>query len=145
MRHRRRRPGRTQRGETLTEVLVTISIMGILFVAVLGSLGMSENTSDISKREGVAEGLLRSYAEQVQTLPYVNCATASSYANALSPVPTGYTVAPTGVRYWNGANNPAAFTTTCPATDQGVQAVDLKAQTADGRITETMTVYKRVP
>ena len=48
------------------------------------------------------------------------------------------------MRYWDG-NNPANFTTTCPATDQGVQAVDLQAKTGDGRVNETMTIYKRVP
>jgi prepilin-type N-terminal cleavage/methylation domain-containing protein len=143
--HRLRRRVREERGETLTEVLVTVSIMGILFVAVLGALSMSEITSDISKRQGIAESLVRSYGEQVQGLPYVNCATVSSYTIVGFSKPTNFTVGPTAVRYWNGSNAPAAFGAGCPSPDQGVQAVDLQAKTADGKVNETLTVYKRVP
>jgi prepilin-type N-terminal cleavage/methylation domain-containing protein len=144
MRSLRRRAGQ-ERGETLAEVLMTISIMGILFAAVLGALAVSEQTSDISKKEGAAEALMRSYAEQVQRLPYVNCASTGSYTIASFAVPTGYTVAPTAVRYWDGNNSPANFGASCPASDKGVQAVDFSAQTTDGRVRETMTAYKRVP
>jgi prepilin-type N-terminal cleavage/methylation domain-containing protein len=143
----RRRAAPGERGETLVEVLMTVSIMGVLFAAVLGALAVSMTTSDISKKEGATEALLRSYAEQVQGLPYASCGTVSSYTIsgfAFPPGYTGYTVGPTAVKYWNGAN-PAGFVTTCPSPDPGVQAIDLRAQTADGRASETMTVYKRVP
>lgn len=132
-----------ERGETLAELLVTISIMGILFAAVLGAIAVSAQTSDISHKEAGDETLLRSAAEQVQAATYVTCASTSSYAVSSLP---GYTVSITAVRYWNG-DNPATFAATlatCPGTDQGVQAVDLKAQSTDGRATETLTVYKRV-
>lgn len=144
MRRLRARVRAGERGETLAEILVTIGIMGILFAAVLGALAVSEQTSDISKKEGSAEALMRSYAEQIQGLSYVSCASKTAYTIAGFPTPSGYTVGPTAVRYWDG-NNPANFTTTCPATDQGVQAVDLQAKTGDGRVNETMTIYKRVP
>jgi type II secretory pathway pseudopilin PulG len=133
-----------ERGETLAEVLMTVSIMGILFAAVLGALAVSALTSDISKKEGTAEALLRTYAEQVQGLPYVNCASTSTYTIASFPVPANYTAGPTGVRYWDGLN-PASYVAPPCSSDTGVQAVDLRVQTGDGRVTETVTVYKRVP
>jgi prepilin-type N-terminal cleavage/methylation domain-containing protein len=144
--HSLRRRAADERGETLAEVLMTISIMGILFAAVLGALAVSAQTSDTSKKEGATEALIRSYAEQIQDLSYVNCASTGAYTIAGFSVPTGYTVAPTAVRYWDGSN-PAGFGAPCPnaASDKGVQAVDLRAQTADGRVNETMTLYKRAP
>lgn len=133
-----------ERGETLAELLMTISIVGILFAAVLGAIAVSVQASDISRKEGTAEALLRSSAAQIQDAGYVACPTAPNY-----PVvaPSGsVTVTVTSVKYWDGTStNPAAFGA-CPAGgDQGVQAIDLKAQSSDGRALETLTVYKREP
>jgi prepilin-type N-terminal cleavage/methylation domain-containing protein len=138
-----RHPGVNERGETLAEILVTISIMGILFAAVLGAFAISAQTSDISRKDATAETLLRSSAEAIQNAAYVNCATTSTYA---VPAQTGYTASVTAVRYWDGtagtSASPASFGNSC-TTDQGVQAIDLRVQSSDGRAVETLTVYKR--
>jgi type II secretory pathway pseudopilin PulG len=143
---RRSRRALDERGETLAEILVTISIMGIAFVAILGAIGVSVMASDVSRKEGTAEALLRSSAEQVQQAPYVDCASTSSYpvASASGSV----TVSITSVKYWDGTStNPATFGGSCPVPvgDQGVQSIDLKAQANDGRATETLTIFKREP
>jgi type II secretory pathway pseudopilin PulG len=140
-----RRSRRTvdERGETLAEVLMTISIMGIAFVAILGAIAISVQTSDISRSEASAETLLRTSAAQVQQAPYVECPTPPGYPVAATS--DSVTVTITSVKYWDGSTNPATFGA-CPAGgDLGMQSIDLKAQSSDGRATETLTIYKREP
>jgi prepilin-type N-terminal cleavage/methylation domain-containing protein len=137
----RRSSGTDERGETLAEVLMTISIMGILFAAVLGAIAVSGQTSDINHKDATAEALLRTSAEQIQGAAYVACAPAPAYTVAAPS--DGVTVTVTAVRFWNGANPPVFAASGSPCSDQGVQAIDLKAQSSDGRALETLTVYKR--
>ena len=55
-------------------------------------------------------------------------------------MPSGWT-ASLSTTYWNGT----AFTSTCPATDSGLDAVHLTLTSTDGRDTETLDVVKRAP
>jgi prepilin-type N-terminal cleavage/methylation domain-containing protein len=136
-----RRAPRSEAGVTLLEVLVTISIMGIAFTALLAALMGVFTNGDTHRKLAVAETLLRRYADSIENAAYVNCAAPADYASALtgSPSPpTGYTVAiAPPVKYWDGAVSPAAFGSSqsnCVANgDKGIQQLTL-------RVTQTDTV-----
>jgi type II secretory pathway pseudopilin PulG len=139
---------RRESGETLLELLVTISIMGAAFVAILAGVGVAIASSDSHRQEASAEGVVRSYAERVQDsrdVPYVDCATTANYGSpaGFTP-PTGWTVSITGVAYLQTNNSYAA---TCPSPDRGAQQLTLQVvspHTAHGA-TETVVIVKRKP
>lgn len=86
-RHRRQRLRADEAGETLLEILVTVTIMSIAFVAIIAGIGTSLRLSASDRRlasSGVALGL---GAEAVRAVtPSVACSalTTASYATALS-------------------------------------------------------------
>ncbi len=131
--HRARADG--ERGETLVELLVTITIMGILFIAVVAGVATSISMSDFHRQAGASEGVIRAYAERVldpTDVPYVDCATTASYANPIGfTLPTGWTASITALTYWQG-NNPPTFTATC-SPDKGLQQITLRVQSKTGK------------
>jgi Tfp pilus assembly protein PilV len=81
---------RGQGGETLLELLVTVSIMGTAFVGVLAGIGATFMATDSHRQEATAETVLRNYAERMKDptgAPYVTCATTATYAS-----PTGFSL-----------------------------------------------------
>jgi prepilin-type N-terminal cleavage/methylation domain-containing protein len=141
---------RSDAGVTLIEVLVTISIMGIAFTALLGALIGIFQTGDTHRKVAVSETLVRRYADAVDTAPYVDCAEPTDYAAAVSeePPPTGFTVQVTAVEYWDGNPN-SAFLGTSPdaCIDKGVQRVNVRVtQTDPGHgFVDNFLVVKRNP
>jgi type II secretory pathway pseudopilin PulG len=138
--------GRDDRGESLLELLVAVTIMGIAVVAVVGGIGTGILMSDIHRKQATAGAYVRDYAEAVEKAVaaspsgYVaNCA--PNYAASFTP-PGGYTAQITAVSFWNGSS----FPTTCDASaDVGVQQVSLRVQSGDGRAAETLSVVIRRP
>lgn len=143
---RSRRGG--QRGETLLELLVTITIMGAAFVAILTGVGVAIASSDSHRQEATAEGVLRSYAERIEdsaepSTTYAECATTGSYAPAGFTAPTGWTVSVTNVAYLQTGNT---FGGSCPSNpDLGAQQLTLLAVSphAKNGATETVVIVKR--
>ena len=132
----------TAAGATLVELLVTVAILGVMFVVFTGGTASSILGSDIHRKQAAAEAVLRSFAEAVKAEPYDQCAdgTALSSATGGAP-PAGYTKATPAVKAWNGA----AFVD-CPTADtQGLQLVSLEVRSDDGRAVETVDVLKRRP
>ena len=150
------------RGETLIELLVTITIMGILFVAVMAGTATSISMSDFQRQAGTAEGVIRAYAERVSDptdVPYVDCqsVTATTYTAPTGfvlppnnlPSNTDWTASVTSVVPWWGT--PHTFNGTCPAAgagaENGLQQITLQVQSKAGKnqATESVVIVKRKP
>jgi type II secretory pathway pseudopilin PulG len=141
-----------QRGETLVEILVTVSIMSIAFVGILAGIGVTFMATDSHRQDATAEAVLRSYAERMQDptgMAYVNCATTATYGIpagfSVPATPTGWTAVVTNELNWQG-DTPPTFATTC-TTDKGLQQLTLRVQSPVGahQATETVVIVKRKP
>jgi type II secretory pathway pseudopilin PulG len=129
-------------GESLVELLLTVLIIGIVFVAVIGALGTTIIASDLHRRQSSAEVLLVDALESVKRQAYVPCSSAGtgSYdATAGVTVPDGWTVAVTSVHGWNGVSAWVA----CPADDHGLERVTITVTSPGGATTNQADVVKR--
>jgi type II secretory pathway pseudopilin PulG len=140
------------RGESLLEVLIAVSIMGIAMVAIVGSLVTGILVSDVHRKQATAGAAVRDYGEAIENAVaenpvagggYVPCATAASYASPAGfVVPAGYSksVVAGSMRYWNGSG----WQTGC-TTDIGLQQLTLQVASTDGRASERIVVVLRRP
>lgn len=131
-----RRPRPSEAGATLIEILVTVMILGVAFVAFLGGMGTSIMSSDLHRRQAEGETLIRRYAEFVKAQPYAAACPASYSSAGFSPVPSGFTVAPPTVAYRDTAGGSACSVTASHIVTVGVDSTD-------GRVTERLEVVKR--
>jgi type II secretory pathway pseudopilin PulG len=143
------------RGETLVELMVALSIMATAVIALVGGIATSVQASDIHRKQAKSQAYLRQFAENLQSsmaaypTGYEACtATTKPKATyeALKPaVDAGYQaeVPETGIAVWNRTTSTY---TTCPtAGDAGVQRVTLRVSTVDGRASETLDIILRKP
>lgn len=161
-------PGRRapEAGESLIEVLATITIVAISVVGLVAALGMNFVFGS-GNRAGVnGHALLVRYAEALAGESYADCTAGSPYAaEAVADIPAtdlpaGVTAAPpasagTGrgdfalaidtIGYWNRDRASATFTATCGSSDPGLQQLVLSVRAGDGSFTELLTIYKRRP
>jgi Tfp pilus assembly protein PilV len=133
-------------GETLLEILVTISVMSIAFVAIIAAIGTSLRLSGSSRRLASSSVALGVAAEAVKAVtPSVACSalTTGSYATALSaatpviPLP----------RYW-AASNLSISAVACDDTSLlKLQTITIKATAPcpSSCPFETVNVVKRSP
>jgi type II secretory pathway pseudopilin PulG len=149
---------RGESGETLLEVLMTVAIVGIAFVAILGAIFTAIRVSDYHRKTTTADVILRNFAESMKqangTYQYVPCTSAGGtvsyvtydqgalYANA------HYTATITSIRYLTGySSGTPTWANTCPATDLGLEELTLKVTgpTTDPAVrgTESVVVIKR--
>ena len=142
-----RTPQRSDRGETLIELVVAVAILGIAAVAILGGLMVGIRTSVMHRNDATGGAYVRSFAEAIQTdvdnNGYKACAAASSgYAGIPVPdLPAGYTQSVTAVRSWSG-------TAWGGCTADGIQRLDLVITTTGdpvSRAEEKLTVILRKP
>jgi prepilin-type N-terminal cleavage/methylation domain-containing protein len=148
----RHRPNiRAEEGFSLAEILVTIVIVGITFTAILGALTTSITVSALQRKQATADTVARSAGEWVKDSvqnPYMNCPGNNTYSLSGLSVPSDFSVAITGVDYWDGvgpsggAYSPA-FAGSCPSPDKGLQRITIQATSSDGQATETVQVIKR--
>ncbi len=144
----RRTLQRSDRGETLIELVVAVAILGLAAVAILEGLMVGIRTSVMHRNDASGGAYVRSFAEAIQTdvdkNGYKSCANASSYyaSVAVPDLPTGYTTTVTAVQSWNGSTWGAC-------TADGVQRLDLLVRTAVDdsvfRAEERLTVILRQP
>lgn len=147
-----------ERGETLVELMVTISILGVSVVAILGALWTTLRVADFNSKSSSADTVLRAFAETMKqggssdTYHYVPCTTAGGQVTYPAYTPSepyaNYTTSITKIRYLNGFSGDApVWADSCPATDGGLQELTLKAtgptNDPDVRGTETTTIVKR--
>ena len=128
------RPARDA-GETLIEIVISIAIMGIAFVALMGGMLTAVSLSALHRQQADTQLQLVSAIEQVKTAPYVDCAVSTTY-----PRPAGVTNEI--VEYWNGIN----FGMTCydaSVTYYSSQRITVFVTSDDGRVTRSETILKR--
>jgi type II secretory pathway pseudopilin PulG len=136
------------RGETLLELLIALTIMSIAVVAIVGGLLAGVAVSDIHRKQSTAGAAVRDYAEGVEKFVagtgYAPCAAPSAYAPGVSGIdftaPSGYTASVVGVRYWSGT-----AWTTGPCVDIGLEELTLQVASSDTRASERLVVVLRKP
>ena len=158
---------RRERGESLIEVLITVSIVGLGVVAIITATASTFQLSGVSRVGTHADQLLTRYAESVSALTYEPCtsgstpySTTAASAIPATNLPDGITVGPPGsagassnafelsvesVSYWNGDLSPATFSGTCPPSDPGSQELTLRVHAGDGSFDRRMMLVKRAP
>lgn len=88
-------PRRGERGFSLIEVLVTVTIVGITFLVFVGGIGTSLVTETFHRKDAESQASIRNFAEAIKAANYdPSCATAlASYAAVFSPSPPTRTAA----------------------------------------------------
>lgn len=159
----------SQRGETLIESLVAITVLSIFSVAMFTGIGTALKASAMHHEIAVAETLLRSAAEQLQNpdhpyLPLAGCPGHDTYTDL--PTRTRFSPVSTTIRFWQPAGSPTpqrqtsavigsrngatskdgtiSFATadSCPSDDPGLQEITLDLKTPSGHL-QTLTILKR--
>ena len=158
----------SERGETLVELMVTVTILGVSMVAILAALWTTFRVNDFNRKTSNADLVLRDFAETLKAkgptvigsvtydATYIPCetlGTTGSYPAYTPAAPnTNYTATITKIEFLNGytgtAPNWGAQSAGCPAGgDQGLQRLTLRAtgptNNATVRGTETVTIMKR--
>ena len=156
-----------ERGESLIEVLMTVTIVGLGVVAIVTAVGATVRLSGSSRVGTHADQLLVRYAENLTAVTYQPCTSGTTpyTAAATSAIPStnlpdgvttgapgtasaradAFELSITSIAYWNGDLAPATFTTTCPSVDPGSQELSLKVHAGDGSFDHTLMIVKRAP
>ncbi|HST49847.1 prepilin-type N-terminal cleavage/methylation domain-containing protein [Jatrophihabitans sp.] len=135
-----------ERGESLLELLIALSIMSIAVVAVIGGLVASIVASDIHRKQSTAGAAVRDYAETVEKYVagagYTACAAPSAYAPGTVgfSAPSGFTASAVTVQYWSGTAWTAG-----PCTELGLQRLTVQVASSDTRATEQVVLVLRKP
>ena len=143
MRWRRLRDSPEQ-GETLLELIIAITILGVCVVAIGSGIALSITISAIHRNQASAQDSLHNYAEALQNL-YTPCTAASTpnYARSLV-VPPGFAPPTVVVDYWIPTTGTFTTNHTCPATgDSGLQQVQLTLVSTAGNVSQSLVVALR--
>ncbi len=140
-----------ERGFTLVEMLIAVTLLGAIVIAMAGAMFTVITVSSRQQSVSNAEAAARRYAEMVRAVAYTPCAPltgVNSYNEALhafdSTLPA--TVKPvTRMRWWDGApamgSSPTWNEAPTPCVDKCMQLVDVQATV--GTSTATLSVVKR--
>lgn len=131
-----RRSIRCDSGDSLVELLIAISILGVSGAGLIGAVLMVTSATAMHTQVGTSDSLLRTWAANLDDSPYVACAAPDDLDTA--PQPTGWSgSAPTWTRTLEGITYEATiadvahwqvasrdFTDNC-RRDSGLQRVTL--------------------
>ena len=143
----RRGAERGDAGETLIELLIAMSILGITLVAVLGLIGTSIMMSDLHHKQTTAGASVRNYAEAVETYVasgHYDITGSPDYSPGIvgfTP-PSGFSASVTPVVCLGDTQPPAAMT--C-GPSSNVQKVNLTVASSDSKAAESLIVIVRKP
>jgi hypothetical protein len=147
---------RGERGETLAEVLVSTTLLGIIGVGIIGAIATVLISSDIDRRVSAGETVLRSYVSAIEEARYGPCADPSTYSsdsvNYHPPPP--FTARVTDVRFpavtppgTRPQLTPVTLDfprTSCRGDDSGLQLVSVEIHSTGARqTTERVSFVKR--
>jgi prepilin-type N-terminal cleavage/methylation domain-containing protein len=147
-------------GLSLIELMISVAILGIAFVAVLGGMTSSIFASDVHRKQSDVTTILRSYAESIKAAAYSECATtySPSFSGLTGTTYTAadgirFTIPATTVLHWNGNTGTPTFVAagsigscaSSPASDNGLQQVTITVSSVDARASQTIKIAKRRP
>jgi Tfp pilus assembly protein PilV len=137
MRHR----GRDD-GETLIEILISITILGVVVAGLGAAIAFAVKASGIHRGQARASEYLHNYAETLQS-EYTSCANNSTYANKLATVgtPTGFSPPTADVAFWNDTTD--RWVPSCAGALPGLQRVTLTLTSTAGQGDESLVVVIR--
>lgn len=146
-------------GFTLIELIVTVAIMGLTFVAVVTALGAAVKGSGRQRVHAALNAVLLSAAEDLRApcvsapgsptdcpagaIPYDDCAT-----DYVVTVPAGFTASATVKGVWNRDPGVNRFDPDWCATrtDSGLQLIELEVSSGNAQLAgEKVMVVKRRP
>lgn len=84
---------RSQRGDSLIEIIIAIVVIGLVVTAVVAAINTSVNGSASHRELVTADGVLRNYAESVKQTVRASCSPGGTWtATYPGTIPTGYSV-----------------------------------------------------
>ncbi len=152
---------REERGETLAEVLVSTTLLGIIGIGIIGAIASVLISTDIDRRVSAGETVLRSYVAAIENAPYKDCAGDTSYgvdSVGYTTKPVNFEARVSSVSYQDpGASSttrpivpPATVPLTFPRAscprgiDPGLQLIAVEVTSTGSRhTTERITFVKR--
>lgn len=143
---RRRRVRCGQRGEVLVESLISVAIIGLLFVGFMGGVMTSVATARVNNQQVRTSNEASSLAELIDRAAYVPCATTASYASVFPATAAtgGYVASVERVRYLvSSTATTATYQNVCTSPDKGAQEITVRIATADGTKRQLLTFTKR--
>jgi type II secretory pathway pseudopilin PulG len=134
-------------GDTLVEILISMTILGVCGVAVVAAMATSIFGSTVSRSSADGEVGIRRVAEQVlSTATYVPCSATTTPAYSVAPPSGLVATGPVKVEYWDGTFGGGTFQSTCPLnSDRGIQRLSISLKSTDGRGSATVSVVLRKP
>jgi len=151
---RRKTPG--EAGETLAELLVTISIISLAVVVLVGALGTAISASSTHRQHTSADTITRSIAEALKN-PDTSAANVDIYKDCATAYPVPSTIDTTGyavtqqIKFWRSTSTTARedsdFFEPCSAAagdDNGLQLIKITVKSTGGKAeSDTVSVLKR--
>ncbi|WP_426574845.1 hypothetical protein [Aquihabitans sp. McL0605] len=142
----RRAAGADEAGETLIELIVTVILLGTAIVTLLGGLFSVVVLVGRHRQNVATSARATETVETLQRATYVPCTATPDPTTAYSGLFSTPGASIYSVKYLQSQTaNPAVFTTTCPATDQGVTevVVEVTSGTGTSRVVTRQTILKR--
>ena len=145
---------RSEAGNTLVEILITIVVVAIGVVGIMPALANSLALTDRYSKHSKADQVLTQVIEAVQRADYV-CSGTTSYDSVLADlgVSTGYSIQVTKLEYWTSTSSTNAFAVAgCPPTPAPpakiapifyTQRITVTVSSRDNRGRQTIEVVKR--
>lgn len=132
------RPGRRDEGGlTLTELVITVAIMGIAFTGLLSAMMTIVQTSARDRDGAAAEAELRRFAELVRSAEYLDCP--GMNPDDYIPAAAGEVLVRdiVSVQVWDGnvpatSDEPTFIECDAASFDPGLQRIQLQVSTAEG-------------
>jgi prepilin-type N-terminal cleavage/methylation domain-containing protein len=136
---------RSERGDTLVEVIVSIVVLGIIAAGLLAGMTTTTTSSTISRNQANAEALLTSIGEAVKDPTQFPYACSGSYdvqsvvtqRMVTDPELSGWTATITRFLLWNGTT----FVPATPCAGQ-LQQLTVQVQSPGNQLTWTRDIVK---
>jgi type II secretory pathway pseudopilin PulG len=138
---------RSDSGETLLEMVISIAILGVCVVGIGAGMAIGSKTASIQSAQASASASLHNDAEALQGT-YATCSglTPPNYVSieGLTAPSSNFNGPTATIVFWN-ATSGAFDTSTCPepGKDPGLQQVTLSLATKDGLVAESLIVILR--